>query len=202
MKIILIFFIAFLTFKGYGQSQKTKPDNVSIENSQTKKDKNTIIEVYYDNKPEQEPAYFLNGKFINLCTLNTINPVVIDSIRVVKKDLEIDNKNYYGQIYIKTKEDYCPELISLNKFKSKYTNAGNIPTIFLIDGVIINENNNECLVDENFILKVIIERVDNKQESLKLSIIKLLTKSKENIQKSKEIRIRGTEETPGYPSIK
>lgn len=50
------------------------------------------------------------------------------------------------------------------------------------------------IVDENYILKIIIEKIDNKEENLQVNIIRLLTKTEENIKKSKQIWIRGTKE--------
>ena len=55
-------------------------------------------------------------------------------------------------------------------------------------------NYDKYFVDENYILNIIVEKVENKAEKLKFKLIKLLTRTEENIKESKIIHIRGTEE--------
>ena len=50
------------------------------------------------------------------------------------------------------------------------------------------------MVDEKFILKIIVEKYENKEEKLNVSFLNLITKTEENIKKSKEIIIRGKDE--------
>jgi hypothetical protein len=69
-------------------------------------------------------------------------------------------------------------------------------TIFTIDGLIINADYDNYLVDENYLLKIVIDSIENKKENIDLWLINLLTKSDENIKNSKKIRIRGTEALP------
>ena len=76
----------------------------------------------------------------------------------------------------------------------KYTNIKDNSTIFKIDDEVINADYENNLVDENYILKIIVEKFENKNEKLNVNFINLITKSEENIKKSKEIRIRGKDE--------
>ena len=82
-------------------------------------------------------------------------------------------------------------LISLNDLKSKYTNLKNTPTIFMIDNEIINGDYDKYIVDENYLLRISIETIENRKEKLHFNLIQILTKTEENIRKSKEIIIRG-----------
>lgn len=75
--------------------------------------------------------------------------------------------------------------------KLKYTNIKDNSTIFKIDDELINADYENNLVDENYILKIIVEKFENKNEKLNINFINLITKSEENIKKSKEIIIRG-----------
>ena len=59
----------------------------------------------------------------------------------------------------------------------------------------MNVDYDKYLVDENYILSIVVEKFENQNEKLNLNFIKLVTKSEENMKKSKEIRIRGKEET-------
>ena len=65
--------------------------------------------------------------------------------------------------------------------------------MFMIDGSIINADYDKCMVDENYLLTIIVDKFENTQEKIDLGLIMLLTRSDENIKKSKEIRIRGTD---------
>jgi len=112
----------------------------------------------------------------------------------VKKPVKIESKQYAGQIFIKTKASYHPKLISLNDLKLKYTNPGKIHTLFMIDNKVVDENYDKYFVDENYILQIIVEKVENKAEKLKFNLVKLLTRTEENIKESKKIYLRGTED--------
>ena len=64
--------------------------------------------------------------------------------------------------------------------------------IFKIDNEIINADYEKYIVDENYILKLIVENYE--KDNLKISLINIVTKTEENIKKSKEIIIRGNDE--------
>src|SRR5690606_35814789 len=94
----------------------------------------TIKVIYADNLHNgKNPAWFINGNFV-ANPLTTLNPQMIEDIHIIKTDSIIDGTKYYGQIYIKTKNEYNPKLITLTSLKSKYTNFGNQPVVFMIDG--------------------------------------------------------------------
>jgi hypothetical protein len=50
------------------------------------------------------------------------------------------------------------------------------------------------MVDENYLLQIVVDKVDLKSEKKDLYLVKLLTRTPENVRKSKEIRIRGANE--------
>ena len=163
---------------------------------QVRTENDTIIKVVYKNEIEnnKKPAYFINGKIFNESILKTLNPNEIATVNVEKMDSEIDNVNYFGEIKIETKSNYNPKLISLNNLKAKYLKFKENQTIFKIDNEIVNEDYDNFMVDEKFILKIIVEKYENKEEKLNVSFVNLITKTEENIKKSKEIIIRGKDE--------
>ena len=203
MKLILIFVISILTLSANGQIDPVKKalessvSGVSINSIKSKKNVDTIPVVEYSNSENigLQPVYYINGKLSSHSILKTIDPQSIDSIHIEKNKIETGNKKYYGQIYITMKKEYAPKLISLTDLAQKYTNLKNGITIFMIDNDIIKEDYNQCLVDEKNILKIIVDTVEAGNEKSNINIVRLLTKSKENIEKSKEIRIRGLEKT-------
>lgn len=180
MKNIFAFTFLLLASNTYGQT---------IINDST-------IKVIYANKlhNEKNPAWFINGIYVSNA-VTTLNPQMIDNINLINKDSTIDGTKYYGQIYIKTKSEYNLKLITLTSLKEKYTNLENQPVVFMIDGNIVNGDYDKFVVDENYILQIIIDNIKNEKENIDLKIVKLLTKSEENIKKSNEIRIRGNEVT-------
>jgi len=196
MRQILILVITALTINAFGQIENLNAKIVNNSNQFAKIENDTILQVSYvnSNVSDKKPACYINGKYINETILKTINPQLIDSINVVKRDVDIDGKSYYGQIYIQLKKNYNPKLISLADLKLKYTNLTNTSSIFMLDNEIISGDYSKYILDENYILKIIIEKIDNKEDNLQVNIIRLLTKTEENIKKSKQIWIRGTEE--------
>jgi hypothetical protein len=193
MRQILIIIMAFFTLNVYGQIKDLKVPLVERTNTQIVSQNDPVLKVLYvnSNKTERSPAYYLNGQFVNESILKTLNPNAIDNIRVEKQEIKVETQKYYGQIFINTKGNYRPMLISLNDLKSKYTNLKNTPTIFMIDNEIINGDYDKYIVDENYLLRISIETIENRKEKLHFNLIQILTKTEENIRKSKEIIIRG-----------
>lgn len=196
MRRILVLVITSLTINAFGQTDDLKTKIVYNSNKIEKTANDTIPQVSYinPNDSDRKPAFYINGNYINGIILETISPQLINSVNVVRRDIEIDGKKYYGQIYIQLKKDYNPKLISLTDLKLKYTTLPNISSIFMIDNEIADGDYGKCIVDEKYILKIIVEKIVNKEEDLEVNIIRLLTKTEENIKKSKQIWIRGTED--------
>jgi len=192
------FFIVsiLLSINSFGQIKTEKVNGLKITNQVTVSHNDTIIKVVYKNeiKNDKKPAYFINGELTNESILRTINPNEITTMNVEKKNIEIENVKYHEQLYIVTKSTYNPKLISLNNLKAKYTNLKKNSTVFKIDDNIINADYDNFIVDEKYILKIIVEKFENKNEKLDVNFINLITKSKENIKKSKEIILRGKDE--------
>ncbi|AZI32787.1 hypothetical protein [Kaistella carnis] len=193
MKKILFISVILLTLNTFGQIKSEKVNGLKIVKQETVSENDTIISVNYINKIESDrkPAYFINGKLTNESVLKTLNPNEIENVNVEKGNFEIENVNYKGKLYIVTKSTYKPKLISLNNLKMKYTSIKENSTIFKIDNEIINADYENYVVDENYILKINVEKFENSQEKLKFNIVNLITKTEENIKKSKEIIIRG-----------
>ena len=83
--------------------------------------------------------------------------------------------------------------------KLKYTNLKNASSLFMINDEFISGDYSKYIVDEKYILKIIVEKIICKEDNLQINIVRLLTKTDENIKKSKEIRIRGAEELVKNP---
>jgi hypothetical protein len=196
MKKILFIATILLSINSFGQKLTGKVQGLRITDQEFVSANDTIIKVVYKNEIEdkKKPAYFINGKLINEGILRTINPNEIETVHIEKENIEVENVKYYEQLYIVTKSTYKPKFISLNNLKLKYTNVKGNSTIFKIDDGIIYEDYENYLVDEKNILRIIVEKFENKNEKLNVNIINLTTKTLENIKRSKEIIIRGKDE--------
>lgn len=140
MRQILILVITALTINAFGQIESLNAKIVNNSNQFAKIVNDSILQVSYvnSNVSDKKPACYINGKYINETILKTINPQLIDSINVVNRNVDIDGKSYYGQIYIQLKKNYNPKLISLADLKLKYTNLTNTSSIFMLDNEIIS----------------------------------------------------------------
>lgn len=196
MSRIIIITAAFFTLNAFGQIKNIKVPEVKNTNPQEISQSDTVlkVEMGYKNVSEKSPAYYLNGQFKNESFLKTLNPNAIKDIWVEKREIVEGNKKYYGQVFIATKDNYEVMLISLNDLKLKYTDLKKDPVVFMIDNEIINDDYDKYLVDENYIFRIFVEKIENKKERLRFNLIRILTKTEENIRKSKEIRIRGIED--------
>ena len=138
-------------------------------------------------------ALFLNGKQVDASAWSTLPRSFIDSMYVIDENIVIDQVSYFRQYHFRTKRAYIPKLVSLNDLKDKYVKLNTKYTVFMLDGNMIDADYDKYMVDENYILQILVETMPNTTKNRDIGFIKLLTRSNENIKKSKEIRIRGGE---------
>jgi hypothetical protein len=174
MRQIFILALSLIATASYGQTATDNPTS-------------KIVPVFPVNETLQ-PAYFVDGKFASGVLLD---PQLIYKINVVSGKVQVDNRQYNGQIYITTKTHDGSRLISLTELKNKYTKFKKKPVIFFIDESVVKGDYNKYVVDERYVLQIKVDTVTNPTENIDLAIINVHTKSDANIKKSKEIRIRG-----------
>jgi hypothetical protein len=191
MKLKLTIIIAFLSVTTFGQLTGKV---TGLNSTKTDTIKDTVIKVIYKNniisRNPQPPAIFFNGKLIDYSLMSTINPESIGTMNVVKKDTIIDSVKYYGRIMIQGKTTNNHNYISLNEFKLKYVSPSENVPVFQIDENIVVDDYDTYLIDEKYILKVIVTLVENSKQKIKFDFINLLTKSAKNIEESNQIIIR------------
>lgn len=190
MKTILFCLFSLLSISAFSQKDywQKKLSGQTTQNDTIP----TVVNIQPINT-DRYPLYTLNGQQISLSTLNTINPKIIDSINVEKKEIKLNGTTYYGKVSIKMEGGYRPQFVSLNNLKLKYTQIKNEPVIFMLDNEFIKEDYDQYIVDQNYILKIIVDKIDMPDNKLQINVIRLLTRNEENIRKSKEIHIRGSE---------
>jgi hypothetical protein len=72
----------------------------------------------------------------------------------------------------------------------KYVSPSENVPVFQIDENIVVDDYDTYLIDEKYILKVIVTTVENSKQKIKFDFINLLTKSAKNIEESNQIIIR------------
>ncbi|AUC15913.1 hypothetical protein BTO06_12460 [Tenacibaculum sp. SZ-18] len=184
-----------MTFNSFCQeiSGKKTTDNLNYS-------ENSKIKVFYSDKSNkfhsnQKPvSIFVNKKFIGSWeVLNFINSGKIESSKIEKEKFEMNGTEYYGKIFIRMKSDYNPKFLKLEELSTKYLDLNENPIIYQIDEKVIESIKTEILVDENFILKIVVEKVKTSEKNTEINLIRLITKTPENIKKANEIQIRGIE---------
>jgi len=148
---------------------------------------------YKQIKKWPEPTYIVNNKFI-VKNIGWINPSDIVGIKVSnKKDTTILGvKPPYMLITLK---DSIPlKMISLEGIKKKYIKSISPYCIYQINGSISTLNAEECLINENSILSISVDKIKSKDSTtgkgIEIEVLEILTDTKENVRKSKEIIIR------------
>ena len=198
MKLLFIFLVMFAATNSFGQITNGKTPGIILADTGKNPNRDTTLRVIHvdRNKVERQPAFIINGNYVmNQSLVSSLNPNWIENIKVAKGDTIINNVQYIGIIRIKTKSDYNPKTISLTELKNKYTEFKNKPVIFMIDGNIVNADYDNYVIDENNVLTIIVDKFQNAKESIDWGLIKLLTKSEENIKKRDQIILRGAEIT-------
>ncbi|HWK57247.1 MAG TPA: hypothetical protein VNQ80_07920 [Parapedobacter sp.] len=177
--------IMLLSFGAFAQTE----DSLSID------------VVYAQTTQNQDFAFMINGDFIASLAVQTLVPSGIESVNVIK-DTVVDGRTYKAVLWMTLKEEYTPIFISLNELKQKYTSLKSGPTVFMIDDRLITSGYENLMVDEKYILKIEVNTLSETEDQPDINVVKLLTRSEENIRKSKEIRIRGNASfiapTPNY----
>jgi len=189
MKLNLSNVIVLLSITSFGQLTGKVP---GLNNTKTETINDTVIKVVYKNNKTSKnpPAVFFYSKLVSFDLLKTINPESIATVNVINRDTIIDSVKYYGQLYIQGKITNNHNYMSLNEFKLKYISPSDNFPVFQIDGNIMDEDYDTCLIDEKNILKVVVTPIENTKQKIKIDFINLLTKSAKNIEESNQILIR------------
>jgi len=188
MKTLIIFLVTFVVAPSFAQTTESQKHGSSTT-VKVHQRRDTAFRVIKLNNitPTNQIAFFLNGKFIG--PQYSLAPNLIKDIRVLEQDTLIGTKNYTGQVYLTAKNDYRPKLSSLADLKAKYTEFKETPVVFMLDGDIIKSEPDSYFVDENTLLSVIVDNLDD----IQIGVIKLLTKTEENIKERNNIILRGKE---------
>jgi hypothetical protein len=130
------------------------------------------------------PSYYLNGVSMGK-TKYIMAPRHIISIDVKKN-------TQFGKIYITTKEEDNLTMLTPVQIKEKYATSAEKSVLYFVDGNLIDDINTK--IEEDYILSINVvasANVNVLDGNAKISLIQIFTKSKENLTKAAEVRIRG-----------
>jgi hypothetical protein len=164
--------------------------NIVAQNSGNSFTRDSIIVTYSKNqKVLNAPALYLNDKLVTVNFLDGISPDLIEHINTVKGNFTIDGIEYSGKLYVKTKESYNLNIVSLQEIEQQYVNFQDQYVVFQIDGKIVTVEKSKSFVDKNFILQIDVTETEIKQHGKNLVVINVILKTKENLEKN--IILRG-----------
>jgi hypothetical protein len=189
MKNLLLILLSVLTMQGYGQ---TANRDLKIGENRYAALNDSLPQVIYKNNSvsKHQTAWLVDNQLAGEYVTKTINPEQIGSVDVSKRRVVIDSISYDSQVTIAMKEGYHPKFISLNNLKAKYTNLKDSPVLFMMENEIVQGDYDKYLVDECYLLQIIVDKIELKREKMDFFLVRVLTRTPENIKKAKEIRIR------------
>ncbi len=169
MKIAVLVFFFSIALKSFGQVKEVNK---------------------YD--AENKVWYFLDSVRIGKNQMY-FAPDKIANINVVK---EKDTLNQgVGIIYIKSKNPKDFNFLTLESIEKTYTKKVSSSTLFMINNVILKNELSTYKIDSAYILNVEVLKATEieylKDRMPLLTIINIKLKTKENIDKANEIRLRG-----------
>ncbi|PYF74242.1 hypothetical protein B0O44_104413 [Pedobacter nutrimenti] len=148
---------------------------------------------------DKQPSYFIDSVLVSLNTLTGINPEEIMDVKVEKNAADPRFRNPNGTIFITTKSLKKIDLIPLSQINRDYVHSDPVSTLYMFENTILTDDIESYKIDKNYILGIEVLTSDDinylKASKTKFTIIKILGKSKENLQKANQIMIRGNAET-------
>jgi hypothetical protein len=131
-----------------------------------------------------DPLFYLNG----------VSMGKTKYIMATRHILSIDVKKntQFGEIYITTKEEDNLTMLTPVQIKEKYATSAEKSVLYFVDGNLIDDINTK--IEEDYILSINVvasANVNVLDGNAKISLIQIFTKSKENLTKAAEVRIRG-----------
>lgn len=142
----------------------------------------------YNDSHNDDVAFYINDILVSEPVFRQLDPQNIKSVNVVKEKLQHNGITYGARIYIKTKNDFKPEIISLGDLAKKYLTINSEILVFQIDDKVINQDYTDYIIDENFILKIVKSKIAS-PNSTDIALIKIITKTDENIEKANQVKV-------------
>ncbi len=120
-------------------------------------------------------------------TVLGIDPKIINNVKIGKGSFKIKSNLYDEKVKLTLKEKNGANLAVLSQWAEQNVSfEGDM--IFIINDVVLNVKPNQVLLDQNYILDYEVVFVDQLEFDKPISIVKLRTKTKENLKKSAKVK--------------
>lgn len=134
-------------------------------------------------------AVEVNGILYSGYTLLGMTTKVLGNMEIEQGDFTVGSTLYEGKIQITTKEIEKEYLLTLDQWaQQNVTFEGNL--IFILNGVVINAQPKTVLLNSAYLLDYEVIFLDQVKIGNPLAIVKIRTKTKENLRQSTSTRIR------------
>jgi hypothetical protein len=147
---------------------------------------------------QKEPMLFLDSVRITKDQMY-FDPNKIETINVVKTHDTTSKTN--GKIFITSKKPHDFNFLTLAQVKNTFAKNISSPTIFMLDNEFIKDTTT-FKIDFSYILKVEITKAADiaylKNALPDFAILKIITRTKENLEKQNQIHIREEQTTKVY----
>jgi hypothetical protein len=194
MKYFVLVATIIVSTTGFAQVNNAAPP-LKPSTSINAQEPDTAFRVIYvkKTKAHQQPLYIINGQASTSSVLFSMDPNMINDIQVLRGDTTVDKVTYSGRVIIETRQGIAPKYISLTQLKDKYTNLKGKTVVFTLDGNFINADYDKYVIDEAGLLTIVVDALQATKANSELGLIKLLSRSKQNIEDRKKIMIRGAD---------
>ncbi len=137
----------------------------------------------------EEPQYYIDS--VRVQRLEIFDPNKIESINVVKKK---DSNAPYGKVYIQIKKTETLNLLTIGEIAGMNNISSGSTSLFMLDNEIIKDTAN-FRIDSYYILKIETVKASEikyiRGNISNFEVLKIITATKENIEKENSVRVRG-----------
>lgn len=145
-----------------------------------------------------QPAYYIDSLVIKTgwhFDHDKIKAANVTDLKVDKNYID-SSRQIQGRIYITLKEPVSFNFLSIDDINHTYIKEVQKPVIYMVDNEFVKDIA-DFKIDSSFILKVELTSADDleylKQSVPDLTILKIITRTKENVARQNRIIIRGTQ---------
>ncbi len=195
MKSVFFFIISIICLSAKSQSKKFPPDslyiNVSRENSFPPINHPFVDAVVFTRHHDRNAALvYLDSKLV--VDLPVLDPNTIEDVKIESGY----NEKYktIGNVYLITKKSTKLNLLTADDIRKKYSLTNTNQTIWMVDNDFV-ERVEYFKIDSSYLYKIEVEELPALDSTNKntsgLTIIRIFTRTPENINRFSGIRIRG-----------
>jgi hypothetical protein len=175
-------------------TQRDAVRSVKIAMRSTLEDTTPLV-IYIPTVPTDQSdstLWLLDDQKISSSFLKMIDPEKLERIDVGKEGVHFNGQKYNSIVSIATKPNYNPKIITLSDLGLKHLEELNSEMIiYLVNGDPVTEAYENYILDDKFILKIEVYEKELNDGKLVIPVVNILTRTKDNLKKEYQIRIRG-----------